>query len=118
MEFLKVAEEFHRLEESLKSYLADSQADRHNSQHANMSKYNNLKLWMAPERESTPHVCISLGISEAIYKIDGGERLSGGLGSDERYIRRWIDKPSIQSDLKNFWDNAKKRLIPVVQEQD
>jgi hypothetical protein len=37
-----VAEEFHRLEESLKSYLADSQADRHNSQHANMSKYNNL----------------------------------------------------------------------------
>lgn len=99
---------FHSLEESLKEYLAESQTDRYNSKNANFYKYNNLKIFMEPGKVSTPHFGIRIGISEAIYDIEKCEKIAGGLGSDERYIRRWIERNAERFDWTAAWKKTVK----------
>lgn len=81
-------------------------------------KYNNLKLSMDIVKEPTPHVKISIGISEATYNINTQEKMDGSLGQNERYIDRWFNKPNVVGSLKECWkrriDNRGK--ITEVQE--
>ena len=72
---------------------------------------------MEPLVNKIPHVSIRLGISEATYSLDTIERLSGGLGSDERLVRRWLERSLIKADLNNLWQEAKK-FKPVVTKED
>ncbi len=109
--------DFHRMQESLKEYLTSEQSDKYNSKSANLYKYNNLKFSMEPSKMATPHLVILIGISESIYNIQTGERISGGLGSDERLIRKWLDKTFIKSDLFSLWDKTKK-IKPVISKAD
>lgn len=104
--------EIHNLEESLKDFLTAAQNDSYNSRSANFYKYNNLKIWMEPNRNKTPHLIIQIGISEAMYNIDTTDKLSGGLGSDEKYVRRWLEKSFIKSDLNSAWTKTSK-IKPV-----
>lgn len=96
-------EEFHRMEESLKDFLNDVQSDNYNSRNANLYKYNNLKVFMDPAKNKTPHFSIRIGISEAMFDIEKGERISGGLGSDEKIVRRWITRNMDKWDLGIVW---------------
>lgn len=106
--------EFHQMEESLKSYLIDAQSDRYHSRNANLYKYNNLKIYMDPKQNKTPHVIIRIGISEAMYKIANGEKLTGGLGSDERYVRMWIDRYLLKMDLATVWSKNNKVKTVII----
>ena len=47
-------------------------------------------------------------MSEAIYNIITGDKASGGLGPDERYVLRWFTKSGTMNDLKELWANAEK----------
>jgi hypothetical protein len=98
-----MAGELHTLEEALKRYLVEERIDSYNTAGSNSTKYNNLKLDMDPSQHSEPHLSVRLGISEALYSLDTGERLSCGLGGDERIIRRWIERGFIKSELNNIW---------------
>ncbi len=100
--------ELHNLEESLKDFLVETQNDSYNSRNANFYKYNNLKVFMEPKRDKTPHFIVRIGISEAMYNIETGDKISGGLGSDERLIRRWIEKTFVKSDLTSAWSKSNK----------
>ena len=100
--------EFHTLEESLKEFLTESQNDNYNARNTNFHKYNNLKIFMSPGLNKTPHFIVRIGISEAMYDMSSGERLSGGLGADERLIRRWLDKGSTRSKLTTAWGQSQK----------
>lgn len=100
--------DFHKQQEALKEYLASEQADKYNSRSANIYKYNNLKFGMEPTKITSPHLIIVIGISESVYNLETGERLSGGLGSDEKYIRKWLDKAFIKSELLSLWEKTKK----------
>lgn len=104
--------ELHDLEISLKSFLMEAQNDSYNSNSANLYKYNNLKIHMEPKRDRVPHFIIRIGISEAMYNIESGDKISGGLGGDERLIRRWIDKTFIKANLKSAWTKSNK-IKPV-----
>lgn len=109
-----MVEEFHHLEESLKEFLTDSQKDNYNARNTNFHKYNNLKVFMEPSKNKLPHCIIRIGISEAMYDVASGEKISGGLGSDERLIRRWLDKSFIKSDLGTAWMKSNKtKLVSV-----
>ncbi len=95
--------EFHYLEESLKDFLANEQKDAHNSASSNAYKYNNLKITMNPERFSSAHFIVTLGISECVFSLDGGKKISGGLGVDERYVHRWLERANILENLTQKW---------------
>lgn len=112
-----MSEEFHRLEESLKSFLISEQSDSYNSRGINVHKYNNLKIYMDHSQNNQPHFIVRIGISEAMYNMKNGERLAGGLGSDERLVRRWFDRGLGRADLDVAWKNAQK-VKPVSMQED
>ena len=107
----------HHLEESLKEFLNDVQSDNYNLKTANFHKYNNLKIVMEPNRNKIPHFIIKIGISESTYNIENCERISGGLGTDERYIRRWFEKGFIKAELEQAWASQEK-FKQVVMKKD
>lgn len=81
---------FHTYEESLKNFLAEEQEDKNHSRHVIMYRYNNLKIYTDARKNPEPHFIVRIGISEAMYEIKTGEKVSGSLGPDERIIKRWI----------------------------
>ena len=101
-------EEFHKVQESLKDYLIDSGTDKYTSKHATYQKYNNLKLYMEPRKHPDPHFIVRIGISEAMYDLESCKRLTGGLGSDEKMIRRWFERSFNRDELKRAWNDSKK----------
>jgi len=107
---------FHLMEQSLNEFLTESQNDGYN-RNTNLYKYNNLKMYMDPKKCSTPHIIIRLGISEAIFAIKDWEKISGSLGSDERYLKRWIERTQEQFELQTLWMEVKKPK-PVVMRAD
>lgn len=96
----------------LQAFIIDIQSDAHNSTAANLnvSKYNNLKLSM-DETIRYPHIIIRIGISGATFSLKDGVRMEGGLGSDEKYVRKWLGHNTVSSDLtdiyNDFMDNLK-----------
>ena len=109
-----MASDFHSFEVSLKEYLTDAQNDRYNSRNTNLYKYNNLKILMEPRKHSTPHFIIRIGISEAVYDLEKAEKISGGLGSDERIIRRWLDRNFKNMNIESIWKKACKPKTVVM----
>lgn len=98
---------FTAMEASLREFLTEATNDRYSSRNTIMYKYNNLKMYMDPKKNPTPHIIIRLGISEVIYDIKTWEKLSGGIGSEERYIKHWAERHREQLNLENFWREAK-----------
>lgn len=90
-------------ENSLKDYLTNAQLDSYNSKDDIKHKYNNLKIYMDPEDNSTPHFWVSVNISSVCFAINTLERIDGGLGSDERYISMWASRANIKGELKKHW---------------
>lgn len=112
---------FHFLEESLKHFLTDAHSDDPNaSPAAILYKYNNLKIYMDPKKNAVPHLIIRIGISEAIFDLRNWEKISGGLGSDERLIRRWFDRSMDNFDFSSTWRdvNRPKRVTMTESEYE
>ena len=68
----------------------------------NPHKYNNMKLRMDSNIDY-PHVIISIGISEAIYNVKDVTKIDGGLGSDEKYVRKWLSKVGTMENLVEIY---------------
>ena len=85
----------------LQEYIIRSQQVAHNQTNMNVTKYNNLKLKM-DTKIHYPHVIICIGISEATFNIADGTKTDGGLGPDEKYVRKWLGGSNIISDLKEI----------------
>lgn len=112
-----MAEEFHTFEESLKEYLIEEQSDKYSTVSANFYKYHNLKIYMDPQKSKVPHFIIRIGISEAMYDIEKGEKIAGSLGPDERVIRRWLERNFIRMDFLNRrWKKLVKPKKVVMRE--
>ena len=97
------------LTRELKDFVVDLQSDAHNSSGVNKYRYNNLKIEIVdPRTTRVAQVKITIGMSEAIYNIITGDKASGGLGPDERYVLSWFTKSGTMNDLKELWANAEK----------
>ncbi len=92
----------HELASKLQTYIIKSQEDAHNQTNLNVTKYNNLKLRMET-RLHYPNVIVCIGISEATFNIADGTKTDGGLGPDEKYVRKWLGSSTIVADLKEIW---------------
>lgn len=92
----------HELAIKLQESIIKQQEDSHNSENLNVTKYNNLKIKM-DTRYSYPHAIVCIGISEAVFNIAEGTKTDGGLGPDEKYVRKWIANSTVISDLKEIW---------------
>lgn len=99
---------FKDMEDSLKSFLTQEQSDAHNIKTVNTAKYNNIKISMAPAKSQIPHVIVRISISEAIFSIDGFNKINGGLGYEERLVLKWFGRYGVKEKLMELWNFAEK----------
>lgn len=92
----------HEMAVKLQESIVKQQEDAHNSTNLNVTKYNNLKLKMST-KYTYPHVIVTIGISEAIFNIADGTKTDGGLGPDEKYVRKWLATSTVIADLKEIY---------------
>lgn len=104
-----MANDYHDLIESLKEFIIESQDDKYNAPKMNFYKYNNLKITMDSSKPRKPNFIVRVGISEAMFSLGNCEKISGGLGSDEKYVHRWFDKTHVRMELQDSW----KKLFKV-----
>lgn len=113
-----MSSEFHTLEESLKKFLSEEQSGKGSSANTNLYKYNNLKIYMDPKKSTIPHFIVRIGISESMYNLSTGEKLSGGFSSDEALIRKWIDKNLRIMNLDGVWKDSCKPTTVTMNPND
>lgn len=92
----------HEMAVKLQESIIKQQEDAHNSTNLNVTKYNNLKLKMS-SKYTYPHVIVTIGISEAIFNIAEGTKTDGGLGPDEKYVKKWLGTSTVIADLKEIY---------------
>lgn len=92
----------HELAIKLQTFIIKSQEDAHNATNMSVTKYNNLKLKM-DTKHNFPNIIVCIGISEAVFNFAEGTKVDGGLGPDEKYVRKWLGSSTIISDLKELW---------------
>ncbi len=74
-------------------------------------RYNNLKIdVLDPRTSKIPQISVSIGISEATFNLLTSEKTSGGLGPDEKYVLRWLDRGSNREELKEILKSAQKHI--------
>lgn len=92
----------HEMAVKLQDSIIKQQDDAHNTTNLNVTKYNNLKIRM-DTRYAYPHAIIVIGISEAVFNIADGTKTDGGLGPDEKYVRKWLTSSTVIADLKEIY---------------
>ena len=95
-------------EDSLKNFIIQEQSDAHNKGNINYGKYNNIKLNMDPSKNPLPHIIIRISISEAIYSLNGFQKINGGLGYEERFVIKWFGRYGVKEKLLELWGSAEK----------
>ena len=89
------------LANKLQAFIIEQQVDPHNLRQLSVHRYNNLKLKIA--QLSYPNIIVCIGISETTYNLEDGSKVDGGLGQDERYVRKWLGRNSILKELKELY---------------
>lgn len=92
----------HELATKLQEFIIRQQNDAHNQTNIVVTRYNNLKLKI-DTKIHYPHVVVRIGISEAVFNIAEGTKTDGGLGPDEKYVRKWLGSSTVIADLKEIY---------------
>lgn len=92
----------HELANKLQQSIIKQQENAHDSMNLNTSKYNNLKLKISSSL-TFPHVIVCIGISEATFDIKDGTKTDGGLGPDEKYVKKWLGSSGVLQNLKELY---------------
>ena len=105
-----MARTLNELSASLKEFITENM-DAHNITGMKQYRYNNLKIVVAdPRITKVPQFIITIGMSEATFNLLTGEKLSGGLGPDEKYVYRWIDRGSNTQELIEAYRRAERQI--------
>lgn len=85
---------FKDLEDSLKKFMIDEQADAHNVRNMNVTKYNNMRIWMDPAKFQQPHFIVRISISEAVFSLADCSKLTAvwdlKKGSLSNGLAEWV----------------------------
>lgn len=108
---------FKDMEDSLKSYIIQEQSDAHNVRNVNVTKYNNIKIWMDTTKYAEPHFFVRISISEAVFTLSDCNKLNGGLGYEERFIYKWFGRIGIKDKLNELWSSAGKNQADDEEEE-
>ena len=99
---------FKDVEDSLKTFIIQEQSDAHNRGNINNAKYNNIKIFMDPSKNSLPHVIIRISISEATFSLENFTKTNGGLGYEERFVLKWFNRYGIKEKLMELWGSTER----------
>lgn len=105
-----MAKTLHELSNELKDFILDSHSNYKGLKNVSVERYNNLKMYMRPEFYQVFHIIICIGISEAIIILPDGLIYSGGLGMDEKFVQRWLQKDSVLQELNSHWKIAESGI--------
>lgn len=97
---------FKDLEDSLKKFMIDEQTDAHNVRNMNVTKYNNVRIWIDMVRYQQPHFIVRISISEAVFSLTDCTKLNGGLGYEERLVIKWHGRMGVKDKLREIWNNS------------
>lgn len=95
---------------SLIEFLIKVMSDKYGDAKSHAYRYNNLKVSMDPRAISDPHIFVTVGISEAVFSIIDGRKMEGGLGPEDGYVKRWIDRTNINKELMSHWKMLKDAI--------
>lgn len=109
-----MAKTLNELAGELRDFIVELQLDAHNKGNFRPERYNNLKLTMSIPHNPSPHVVISISMSEAEFDLKTGEKISGGLGPDDRYVMRWLSKANVLTNLNERWKAMEKNRGRIV----
>ena len=96
-------ESISKFENSLTDYLVNAQSSQFTDVMSFAYRYNNLKFFMAPSKVREPHFFVRLGISEACFSIQTGNKIDGSLGPEDRFVQKWCSRINIQRELDTYW---------------
>ncbi len=97
------SESITRFENSLTEYLISLQSSQFADVMSFSYRYNNLKIFMSPTKIREPHFFVRLGISEACFSIETGNKLDGSLGPEDRMVVKWANRVNIHRELETYW---------------
>lgn len=106
-----------KFDNSLTEFLINALSDKYGDAKSYAYRYNNLKVFMDPKKIAQPHFYVQIGISEAVFSIDDGKKIEGGLGTEDGYVKRWADRTNIHKELEAHW-KILKEAISAEQEED
>lgn len=99
-----------KFDNSLIEFLIKAMSDKYGDAKSHAYRYNNLKVSMDPRAISDPHIFVSVGISEAVFSIIDGKKMEGGLGPEDGYVKRWIERNNINKELMSHWKLLKDAI--------
>lgn len=92
---------FNFLEQSLVSYLVQVR-DIESKVTGGTRRLQGLKFRIDLRNKNSPCFVIQIGICEAYFSLKTGLKERGSCYGVERYVRDWYERPSIQSEIKNY----------------
>ena len=81
-------------------------------------KYGNIRFSMDCKKYDRPHFIVRIGISEAVFDIDSGLILAGGLGPESNDIKNWINKYLKKSEIKALWQTENKNYLAIKEKEE
>lgn len=106
-----MAKTLSEISRELKEFIIELQSDAHNVTGFKKYRYNNLKVEIIdPRLTPVPEVKVTIGMSEAVFNLNTIEKISGGLGPDERYVIRWFTRSTSVQDLKEAYNKAERQI--------
>lgn len=107
-----MVDSLYRYSNMLKDFIIDELSGPSNK-HTDKHRYNNLKISMDLDRFYIPHILIRIGISEGVISLETGDLIYGSLGQDPKYIKKWLKRGSIYTELLQIWntENLKKEQL-------
>lgn len=99
-----------KFDNSLIEFLIKAMSDKYGDTKSHAYRYNNLKVSMDPRAISDPHIFVTVGISEAVFSIIDGKKMEGGLGPEDGYVKRWIERTNINKELMSHWKLLKDAI--------
>lgn len=99
-----------KFDNSLTEFLINEMSSKYENAKSYAYRYNNLKVYMDPNKVFEPHFFVCIGISEACFAIENGKKLEGGLGIEDGYVKKWADRINIHKELENHWKILKEAI--------
>ncbi len=105
-----MTDNLYRYSNMLRDFILDELSGPSNK-HTDTHRYNNLRITMDLDRFPMPHICIRIGISEGVIALESGMLIYGTLGQDPKYVKKWLSRGSVYSELLQIWssENIKKQ---------
>lgn len=105
-----MAKTLNELSNELKDYILDAHSNYKGLKNISVERYHNLKIYMRPDYYQVFHVIIRIGISEAVLILPDGLIYTGGLGMDEKFVQRWLQRDTVLHELSSLWKIAESGL--------